>query len=155
MKRLLFFAGVYDTLDLFIYELKRELETMQYETMVFDVRDMQQSLKNLAQFVARPVEAAVTFNNLGFNMELHPGVNLWEELNIPCINILMDHPFCYHNALAAAPRNAVVLCTDRNHMAYVSRFYPKIPVSGFLPHGGIEACGVRKPVREQIGRAHV
>ncbi len=149
MKRLLFFAGVYDTLDLFIYELKRELETMQYETMVFDVRDMQQSLKNLAQFVARPVEAAVTFNNLGFNMELHPGVNLWEELNIPCINILMDHPFCYHNALAAAPRNAVVLCTDRNHMAYVSRFYPKIPVSGFLPHGGIEACGVRKPVRER------
>ena len=83
MKRLLFFVGVYDTLDLFIYELKRELETMQYETMVFDVRDMQQSLKNLAQFVARPVEAAVTFNNLGFNMELHPGVNLWEELNIP------------------------------------------------------------------------
>ena len=59
MKRLLFFVGVYDTLDLFIYELKRELETMQYETMVFDVRDMQQSLKNLAQFVARPVEAAV------------------------------------------------------------------------------------------------
>ena len=41
VKRLLFFAGVYDTLDLFIYELKRELEAMQYETMVFDVRDMQ------------------------------------------------------------------------------------------------------------------
>lgn len=149
MKRLMFFVGVYDTLDLFTYELKREFEAMQYETMVFDVREMGESLKKLAEFVKQPVEAAITFNNLGFNMELLPGKNIWEELKIPCINILMDHPFCYHAALAAAPRNAVVLCTDRNHMNYVSRFYPQIPVSGFLPHAGKEAESAKKPMRER------
>lgn len=149
MKRLMFFVGVYDTLDLFTYELKREFEAMQYETMVFDVREMGESLKKLAEFIKQPVEAAITFNNLGFNMELLPGKNIWEELKIPCINILMDHPFCYHSALAFAPKNAVVLCTDRNHMNYVSRFYPDIPATGYLPHGGIEADCEKKPMKER------
>ena len=149
MKRLMFFTGVYDTLDLFTYELKREFEEFGYETMIFDVREMGESLRKLAQFMEQPVEAAITFNNLGFNMELHPGRNIWEELKIPCINILMDHPFCYHTALASAPKNSVVLCTDRNHMNYVSRFYPHIPVAGYLPHAGKETKGRKKPIRER------
>lgn len=149
MKRLIFFTGVYDTLDLFTYELKREFERFGYETMIFDVMEMGESLRTLARFMERPVEAAVTFNNLGFNMELQPGRNIWEELKVPCINILMDHPFCYHTALASAPKNAVVLCTDRNHMNYVSRFYPHIPAAGYLPHAGKEINGHKKPVKER------
>lgn len=149
MKRLIFFTGVYDTLDLFTYELKREFERFGYETMIFDVREMGESLRTLARFMERPVEAAVTFNNLGFNMELQPGRNIWEELKVPCINILMDHPFCYHTALASAPKNAVVLCTDRNHMNYVSRFYPHIPAAGYLSHAGKEIGGHKKPIKER------
>ena len=149
MKRLIFFIGVYDTLDLFIYELKREFEQLEYETMVFDVRDMKGSLMQLASFITKPVKAAITFNNLGFNMELHAGKNLWEELNIPCVNILVDHPYCYHNALAAAPTNGTVLCIDRNHMKYLQRFYPDIPVTGYLPHGGRELAGEKKPLEKR------
>ncbi len=149
MKRIIFFTGVYDTLDLFTCELKREFEAMEFETMIFDVNCMGESLGRLSRFMEKPVDAAITFNNLGFNMELHPGKNLWEELKIPCINILMDHPFCYHAALAAAPKNAVVLCTDRNHMNYIRRFYPSIPVAGYLPHGGVETDGPKKPIKER------
>lgn len=90
LKRLVFFSGVYDTLDLFTLELKREFECMGYETMVFDVGNMAQGLQALAEFAAKPVKAVITFNNLGFNMELHPGKNIWEELGIPCVNILME-----------------------------------------------------------------
>ncbi len=146
MKRLIFFVGVYDTLDLFTYELKREFDALGYESMVFDVREMAQSLKELSAFASRPVKAVITFNNLGFNMELHAGRNLWEELKIPCINILMDHPFCYRNALDNAPANSVVLCTDRNHMRYLQRFYPQIPITGYLPHAGKELPGERRPI---------
>ncbi len=149
MKRLLFFVGVYDTLDLFVYELQKEYEELAYETMIFDVREMEQSLKQLAVFVEKPVCAAITFNNLGFNMELTKGKNLWEQLGIPCINILMDHPFCYRKALDEAPCNAVVLCTDRNHMKYLNRFYPQIPIIGFLPHAGKELPGEKLPVSER------
>lgn len=149
MKRLIFFVGVYDTLDLFTYELKQEFEALGYETMIFDVRDMAQGLKDLSIFVTKPVKAVLTFNNLGFNMELRPGKNIWDELGIPCINILMDHPFCYKDALDNAPENAIVLCTDRNHMRYLGRFYPKIPITGYLPHAGKELSETKLPIAER------
>ncbi len=136
MRRLIFFTGVYDTLDLFTEELSRAFLNRGYETLVLDVQNMQDSLEKLAEFVKQPVIAAITFNNLAFNMELTEGKNIWEQLQIPCINILMDHPFFYHRALVSAPCNAVVLCTDQNHMKYIQRFYPNIPISGFLPHAG-------------------
>lgn len=149
MKRLIFFVGVYDTLDIFTYELQKEFEKMQYETMLFDVRKTEESIQQLAKFIKRPVKAAITFNNLGFNMELRKGKNIWEELQIPCINILMDHPFCYLPALKNAPANAVVLCTDRNHMKYLERFYKTIPVIGYLPHAGKEISEKKIPIRDR------
>lgn len=149
MNRLIFFVGVYDTLDLFAYELQREFELLGYETMIFDVKEMGESLRRLAEFARKPVKAAITFNNLGFNMELEAGVNIWEQLKIPCINILMDHPFCYKNALDTAPSNAIVLCTDRNHMNYLKRFYPEIPIIGYLPHAGKESASEKRPISER------
>ena len=136
MKRLIFFKGIYDTLDLFTEELSNAFRIQGYETEILDVRNMQESLIRLSEFVKQPVKAAITFNNLAFNMELREGENIWEQLGIPCINILMDHPCFYHEALNKAPFNSVVLCTDINHMKYVQRFYPNVPVSGFLPHAG-------------------
>lgn len=149
MKRLLFFVGVYDTLDIFTCELQKEFHLLHYETMIFDVRKTKESLIELADFVQKPVTAAITFNNLGYNMELEEGKNIWEQLQVPCINILMDHPFCYKKALDDSPSNAVVLCTDRNHMKYLNRFYPKIPITGFLPHAGKETGLIRRPLLER------
>lgn len=136
-RRLIFFIGVYDTLDIFAFELQREFEGMGYETMLFDTADLQKSLGQLAAFVKKPVTAVITFNNLGYNMELTQGNNIWNDLDLFVVNILMDHPFCYKPALDASPRKAAVLCPDRNHMRYIQRFYPQIPVSGYLPHAGI------------------
>ena len=135
-KRLVFTVGVYDTLDLFTEELNRAFLNLGYETLILDVKNLQEDLGKLAQFIKEPVTAGIVFNNLGFNMELVEGQNLWEQLNIPCINILMDHPCFYHKALAEAPCNAVVLCTDQNHMKYVAQYYPNIPIAGYLPHAG-------------------
>lgn len=137
-KRLIFFTGVYDTLDIFTCELQREFERMGYETMLFDSGNTEEGLRRLAGFLKKPVKAAITFNNLGYNMELVAGKNIWDELGICCINILMDHPFCYKAALDGSPKFAAVLCTDRNHMRYIQRFYPQIPVTGYLPHAGID-----------------
>jgi glycosyltransferase involved in cell wall biosynthesis len=148
-RRLILMVGVYDTLDIFTYELKNAFEKMGYETLVYDNRETGKSLAALAQFVQKPVTAVLTFNNLGFNMELVEGKNVWEELGIPCVNILMDHPFCYKRALDNAPWGAVVLCTDRNHMRYLNRFYPNIAVTGFLPHAGKPLPGTKKKFCER------
>jgi hypothetical protein len=148
-RRLILMVGVYDTLDIFTYELKNAFEKMGYETLVYDNRETGKSLAALAQFVQKPVTAVLTFNNLGFNMELVEGKNVWEELGICCVNILMDHPFCYKRALDNAPWGAVVLCTDRNHMRYLNRFYPNIAVTGFLPHAGKPLPGIKKKLCER------
>lgn len=134
--RLIFFTGVYDTLDLFTVQFINAFQRMGYETLQIDTRDMEKGLMEFAGFVQAPVKAAVTFNNLGFHLELVPGKNIWEALQIPCINILVDHPCLYKEALETAPGNAVVLCIDKKHMGYLQRFFPRIPLVGFLPHGG-------------------
>lgn len=142
--KLIFFTGVYDTLDLFSCEFIRVFTNMGYEALEINTNQMSEGLARLAKFVQTPVKAAITFNNLAFNLELVPGKNIWEELGIPCINILMDHPFCYPEALKNAPKNAVVLCVDKKHMDYITRFYPQIPMVGFLAHGGI--CLEKEPI---------
>lgn len=138
-----------DTLDIFTYELKKEFEKIGLEVMIFNSQDMEGSMIKLSEFIKEPVKAVVTFNNLGFNMELIKGQNIWEQLQIPCINILMDHPFIHKKALDNAPANAVVICPDRNHMKFVQRFYPQIPIVGFLPHGGKAKDISIKPICER------
>ena len=96
----------------------------------------------------------VTFNNLGYNLtvpvdmieagaflkqDIFQGTgeskragstekepNLWETYEIPYINILMDHPFHYEKPLQNAPATSVVLCTDRNHVRYIRRYFKNI-----------------------------
>lgn len=147
--RLIFMTGVYDILDIFTYELIPAFRQLGYETLTFDTTDMNTSLAKLYDFIQAPVTAVITFNNLGFNMELIEGKNLWDELDIWCINILMDHPFCHKAALDAAPQHSIVLCPDKNHMRYLQRFYPQIPITGFLPHAGKDKHVTPKPIAER------
>ncbi len=134
--RLILFVGVHDTLDIFMYELNEEFQKLGYKTLIYDTTKSSESLIALSDFIKKPVKAAITFNNLGFNMELTPGHNIWEDLNIPIINILMDHPYMHTNALNSAPHNSIVLCIDKNHMNYLTEYFPEISIVGFLPHGG-------------------
>lgn len=147
--RILFTRGDVDTLNDFSVTLEQAFINMGYETALFDVNDMMHSLATLSEFAKEPVICVITFNNLAYNLELSKGYNTWEQLNIPIVNILMDHPFCYKKALDNAPPNMVVLCPDQNHMRYVKRFFPHIPIAGFLAHAG-KPCDIPiKPIRER------
>ena len=73
----------------------------------------------------------------------------------------MDHPFHYGKPLFNMPETAVILCTDRNHVTYIQRFFPNIKRTGFLPHAGVElgrgfgekACGrIGEPGEQPCGR---
>lgn len=147
-KRLIFLEGAYDTLDLFAEELRRIYEEMGCETTVIYAAQIEEDAGRLMQFAARKVDAVITFNNLGFYLELAEGKNLWEELGIHCINILMDHPFRYHRFLLHAPANGIVLCTDKNHVEYIRRFLPEYQKNRLSsawrdPASGREAAGCK------------
>lgn len=161
-KTIIYFVGVYDTLDLFTEKLREAFEEMGYASFVYDARLAQQSKDALLELLEngrgsaengaddkKESFACVTFNNLGYNLDLADGSNLWEAYDVPYINILMDHPFHYERPLRKAPKTSVVLCTDRNHVKYVRRYFKNIVQTDFLPHAGVELGKKHKPLAER------
>lgn len=154
-RTMIYFTGVYDTLDLFTEELKNAFETLGYQSFIYDARSERQSKEALLALLADGQKASggafacVTFNNLGYNLDLADGRNLWEAYEVPYINILMDHPFHYEKPLRRAPKTAAVLCTDRNHVKYIRRHFKNILWTDFLPHAGVELGSRHKPLAER------
>lgn len=149
-RRLVLFQGELDTLNLFSEELKRSFLELGYEIFDFDLRESTRSLGMLYQYMQEgSITAMIAFNSTFYGMTLPSGESIWEVLGIPCINILVDHPYWYHNILMRMPATGIVLCIDRNHMDYVNRFYPNIPSNGFIAHGGTSLSSVHKPVSER------
>ena len=127
-----------DTLDIFMLAMEPEFRKLGYEVMKFDNQNVMESLKEMESFIDSPVTAAIAFNNTCMNMELVEGKNVWEQMQVPFINFLMDHPFAHKKVMDMTPSTGIVLCPDRNQMKYVQRFYPQIGITGFIAHGGIE-----------------
>lgn len=151
-KTIIYFIGVYDTLDLFTGELCTAFEAQGFLSYIYDTNREAESKAGLLALLetSKPGECAVvTFNNLGYNLDLPDGRNLWEAFEVPYINILMDHPFHYEKPLRRAPETSIVLCTDRNHVRYIRRFYRNIRQTDFLPHAGVELGSRHKPLRER------
>ena len=130
------FKGCYDTLDIMTERLAEGFTEIGYEVLLVDTRSLIEGLSKVTSFVREGTLGVISFNNLGMNIELTEGKNLWDQLDIPLIDILVDHPFHYHDALVKAPKKTVVLCIDENHVDYIKRFYPNILISDFLPHAG-------------------
>lgn len=160
-KTIIFMIGVYDTLDLFTEQLKQAFSGMGYHTFTYDAALEKEGKEALLELLSEEKTddlsaryACVTFNNLGYNLDFRPEdrqepQNIWEYYNIPYINILMDHPFHYERPLKKAPRTAIVLCTDTNHISYIRRFHKNIKRTGFLPHAGVELRTRHKPLAER------
>jgi len=144
------FHGKLKTLNVFSEQMQKEFQQLGYDIFMFDQEQSMQSLGKLYAYMQEhPILAMIGFNNTLFGMKTESGKKVWEELGIPCINILVDHPYWYRDILQNAPANSAVLCVDMNHMNFVSRFYPQIAVSGFLAHGGTPIDGKGKKLEER------
>jgi len=147
---IILFKGIYDTLDLFSDKLAEAFLELGYDIFSYDAEMQEKSKQALLTMLTerKGNAAAVTFNNMGYNLE-RGGVNVWEQFEVPYINILMDHPFHFERPLKDAPSTAIVLCTDRNHVKYIRRYYKNIRRTDFLPHAGIELGRKHKPLCER------
>lgn len=136
-KYVVFFKTELDTINLFSERMRIYFEECGINTLLFDTTTPLESLTGLYPYLEHgQIAAMVGFNVSFYSYKTPSGINLCEGLNIPCINILLDHPYWYHELLMSMPATAIVLCIDRNHMNYINRFYPNISINGFLPHGG-------------------
>ena len=149
-KVIVLFRGELDTVNLFSDRLKQGFVDLGYEIFDFDLRDSTSSLGRLYPYIQKGlIKAMIAFNSPFFGMTVPSGGNMWEVLGISCVNIMVDHPYWYHNILMRMPATGIVLCIDRNHMNYVNRFYPNISSSGFIAHGGTPVCGNVRLISER------
>ena len=150
MKRLIYVIGGYDALDHNLREMVKDYRDKGYDLYEFNIKDPINSLSGLYEFLEKgPLSAVLFSNQVGIFTEIKQGLNLWDALGAPCIDIMMDHPFTYAPVLTTLPPNTICICQDRNHMAYLQRFYPEIMSTGFLPHGGTVPSKPIRPISER------
>lgn len=141
-KRLVLFGSDNAILQYIMEQYRQAFSEMGYEIFVFPPTTTQEEFTSNAEklflFHEQGIDAVITFNNRGFYMPIEGQGSLWDKWNIPCYNLLVDHPMYYFDTLDLSPIQGVVVCADRNHVRYVDRFYPTVQKSFFLPTGGEE-----------------
>ncbi len=140
IKRLVLFTKGIETLWFFSEQIGKTFEKLGYEVFYFDQCAEYDSFSGLLDFCVPGITAAVSFNFDGCSGENYmidsKGINFFEAREIPFINIVVDHPFYYHKFLPFLPKDYTQISVDREHEAYLKRFFPWIKRGPFLPLAG-------------------
>ncbi|MDD6056934.1 MAG: glycosyltransferase [Clostridiales bacterium] len=140
MERIVMVAGGVETLEYFAREMEKHFKEQGYAVFFFDLRQEEKSAKKLRKFLKPRKTALITFNFQGLEKEAgvyKEGVGyIWDTYQIPCYNIVADHPYFYHERLADLPKKYYHISIDRRHQEYFRQFYPEYTDRGFLPLAG-------------------
>lgn len=139
IEKLVFWEHAVETLGYFSRQMEEYFKEQGYQTFFVDDEKQEESLRHLKKFIKAGRTALITFNFIGLSGEeccrQPDGRSIWETWNLPCYCIMVDHPFYYEKQLSRKLSNLTAFCVDREHVAYVQRFYPDIPCY-FLPLAG-------------------
>lgn len=140
IKKIILFTKGIETLWYFSEQLGKELEILGYEVFYFDQCKEYRSLSDLIWFCEPKVTAAISFNFDGCSGEDYfidsKGVSFFDAREVAFINIVVDHPFYYHKFAPYLPKKYIQISIDREHEAYLKRFFPEIQRGPFVPLGG-------------------
>lgn len=151
-KRIAVFTGSdIPILDYIAEQYIGALCTLGHEVFIFDKKCFEESMEALLSFQKQGIDAVFVFNNSCFQMRLQSGESLWDLWQVPCFNIIVDHPMYYFDTLDNAPACGTVVCADKYHTDYIKRFYPSVRRTVFLPTAGecLKAYGDLKPFDER------
>ena len=108
----------------------------------FDFLRERESFLSLMWFCEKGNTVLITFNFQGIAGEkcfqTENGGNFWDDREVFCINLVVDHPFYYHDYLLKIPKRYHQISIDRFHKKYLERFYPNVKSSSFLVLAGTE-----------------
>lgn len=150
MTKIIMFVGGIETSEYFTLQLSKTFQEMGHEVFLYQLQEEDRDFPSLCNFIEDGNTAVITFNFHGLNFE-RPFYNnnrfFWEIEDIPCYNIVLDHPFYYHKFLEAVPPQYVNISIDREHELYMKRYFPSIRRGPFLPLAGTEIF--HKPYMER------
>ncbi|MCR4896853.1 MAG: glycosyltransferase [Lachnospiraceae bacterium] len=144
--RVLIFTGSVETLDYFSLQLADAFLSGGRDVFVWDLR---RSEFSRAAFDALPDPentTIVSFNFTGFcNEDVtllseeesgRPGETVFEEKGLEILCICVDSPIYYVPHLLSGVRGLHPVCIDRNHAAFLERFFPAYGKALYLPSAG-------------------
>ncbi len=136
-KRIAFFIGSeYAILDYISEQYIQAFRKLGHTVFCFDKNNFEQSFQQLISFKEQGLDLVILLNNSCFQMKLQSNQSLWDYWKVPCCNIIVDHPMYYFDTLDGAPETGVVVCSDRYHTEYITRFYKTVRQTFFLPTAG-------------------
>ncbi len=143
MNKIILFEGDIETQGYFSRQMKRALENLGHEVYLYDLSKPWTSSGQMLRFYERGNTVMLSFNFHGMCQEaafLDPdsGEYIWDGLEIPCFNILADHPYYYYKLLSQRPGLYTQLSIDLGHEAFMKRFFPEVKMGPFLPLAGTE-----------------
>lgn len=159
MKKIMLFEGDIETQGYFSVQLAEAFRKMGHQTFMFDLSRPWNSSERFFKFFERGNTVLVNFNFHGMSGEEifldEDERMMWDVLDIPSYNIVVDHPMYYHHFLEKAPKEYHHISIDRNHEKYMERFFPDIKRGPFLPLAGTELNPNKSYVPAQYRRYDV
>lgn len=142
IKRIVLFKGDIETTGYFSEQLEKTFIEHGLLTFFYDYQDIPKSTEGLLRFIKRNETVVITFNYHGLCGE-HELVYdkeakeyIWDTFDIPCVNIVVDHPFYYHRFFNVLPKHYLHISIDRNHERYMEEYFPNVKRGPFLPLAG-------------------
>lgn len=153
MKNIIVFKNGIETLSYFSEQLALAFEKWGHKVFRFDLDTEEKSFEELTEFCSDGENIVICFNFDGLRGEESlydaKGELYWKKMQIPCVNIMVDHPFYYHELLEKVECELGMnlyyqVSIDKDHEMYLRRFFPQIKHIIFLPLGGTEYGGKDK-----------
>lgn len=140
----------YDTLNVFSGCLKKGLERSECRVDFLNTGEDDETVAEILRLCSEEsYSAVITFNAYGQENYCIDGENLWEQLGIPFINYIVDHPVEHQRELQSECRCQHILCMDIDHIGYINTYYPNVASVHFLPLGGMEISGYTGQIFEE------
>lgn len=145
MEKVILFKKGIETLEFFSKEMGKAFEKMGLQVFYYDLDEGEKSLLKLEKFVEKGESFVISFNFNGLRGEEElyneDGKLFWKVKGIPCVNIMVDHPFYYAESLEKVRSELgwdlyYQISIDRDHKKYLERFYPQIDKICFMPLAG-------------------
>lgn len=139
IEKVVLIKNAVETLGYFSKQIALELRNSGLEVYFVDYNRLVETVEGLYRFAERGKTALCTFNFVGISGEEvfieENGRTIWENYEMPCLNLMVDHPLYYHSKLEHPMLRMKIFCVDREHVAYMKRFYPEVEAA-FLPLAG-------------------
>ena len=155
IRKIIFIKNAVETLGYFSEQIALELERNGYETCFIDYERMYESMDEMLHFLEREETALVTFNFIGLRGEAvfqtESGRSIWQEENLPILNILVDHPLYYHSCLKEAGermRDTIIHNLSRGYTFY-THFSRKSRIVTHSPFKNYASAACHRPCRRQ------